>query len=643
MLIRTTTLQVILFFMGLTVHSQLVNTDSLKKVLSTSSSPGNLFETQLQLADNFRTQNPDTSVYYANMAIATAKKENDPIKIMRAEFYLASYNYNVGKPERALSLAEANMTALQKKPDQVSLLAQYTSFSGLCLMKLNRIKEALERFYTALKLAEQSNDYMMQARAKVNMGWAMMELNQHEKAIASFKDALKLLAERKLTTAYNGTIYSNLASSYGAINQLDSSLKYSQIAIGEARKNENITVEANGYYILGTTQIKQGKYNEALQSFLSAKPLREKIGDPFYIVSDMAEMGNLYAKLNKPQEGIAISKNALKIAADNKIDAKLPMIYSSLAANYEAAGNFKEAAEVYKKISDLKDSAYADANPKALAEMQTKYETEKKERQIQLQRFHITRQKFLIAGAIALLIFGSLLGYSQYKRYRSKQEVRMKNELMRQQQLATNAVIEAEENERQRIAKDLHDSVGQMMSAAKMNLSAFESEMKFAAKDQQVAFEKIIQLVDESCKEVRNVSHNMMPNALLKSSLASAIREFIDKLDQKKLQVHLYTEGLDERLDSNVETVFYRVIQECVNNVIKHASATTLDISLIKDRDGISGTIEDNGKGFNTLDKAKLEGMGLKNITTRIEYLKGTVEFDSTPGKGTLVALYVPV
>lgn len=219
----------------------------------------------------------------------------------------------------------------------------------------------------------------------------------------------------------------------------------------------------------------------------------------------------------------------------------------------------------------------------------------------------------------------------------------MKNELMRQQQLATNAVIEAEEKERQRIAKDLHDSVGQMMSAAKMNLSAFESEVKFADKEQQLAFEKIIQLVDESCKEVRNVSHNMMPNALLKSSLASAIQEFIDKLDQKKLQVHLYTEGLDERLDSNVETVFYRVIQECVNNVIRHASATTLDISLIKDNDGISGTIEDNGKGFNTLDKGKLEGMGLKNITTRIEYLKGTVEFDSTPGKGTLVALYVPV
>ena len=135
----------------------------------------------------------------------------------------------------------------------------------------------------------------------------------------------------------------------------------------------------------------------------------------------------------------------------------------------------------------------------------------------------------------------------------------------------------------------------------------------------------------------------MMPNALLKNNLAAAIRELLDKLNNKALKIHVYTEGLDERLDSNMETVLYRVIQECVTNAIKHAGATTLDISLIKDKEGISGTIEDNGKGFETTDKEKFEGIGLKNITTRIEYLKGTVDFDSAPGRGTVVALFVPL
>jgi signal transduction histidine kinase len=642
MSIRTAITQLIFFLSTAIGYGQAANIDSLKKVLARTSGHDEQLEIELQLAEDYRTQNPDSSLYYANRALAIAKAESNPIKKIRAEFYQASYNYMMGKPEDALALAEKNMALLQK-PEQLSLLTQYTSFSGLCLMKLNQIKQALERFYTALRLSEQTNDYMAEARATVNIGWAMMELNQYDQAVASFKNALNLMAEKKIITTYNGTIFSNLAASYGALNQLDSALKYSRLAISEAHRNQNLTVEANGLFILGTTQIRQGKYNEALQSFLSAKPLREKIGDPFYIVSDMAEMGNLYVKLKKPQEGITVCKAALKIAIDNKIDQKLPMIYSALAANYESAGQFKEAADVYKKISDLKDSVYADANPKALAEMQTKYQTEKKERQIQQQKFRIARQKFLTWGAVGLLFLAGFLGYSQYKRYRFKQEAKMKTELMRQQQLATQAVLEAEEKERQRIAKDLHDSIGQMMSAAKMNLSAFESEMKFENGEQRVAFEKIIELVDESCKEVRNVSHNMMPNALLKSSLASAIREFIDKLDQKKLQVHLYTEGLDERLDSNIETVFYRVIQECVNNVIKHAAATTLDISLIKDNDGISATIEDNGLGFDASDKEKLNGLGLKNIVTRIEYLKGTVEFDSTPGRGTLVALHVPV
>ena len=124
--------------------------------------------------------------------------------------------------------------------------------------------------------------------------------------------------------------------------------------------------------------------------------------------------------------------------------------------------------------------------------------------------------------------------------------------------------------------------------------------------------------------------------------MGSAVKEFIDKIDTKIIKINLYTEGLNERLDGNIETVLYRVIQECVNNVIKHSGADKLDISLIKDADGIAATVEDNGKGFDMNDKLKFEGIGLKNITSRIEFLKGSVDFDSSPGKGTLIAIHVP-
>lgn len=233
--------------------------------------------------------------------------------------------------------------------------------------------------------------------------------------------------------------------------------------------------------------------------------------------------------------------------------------------------------------------------------------------------------------------------YSFYRRYKLKKEKELQLEIFKQQELSTKAILEAEENERKRIASDLHDGVGQIMSAAKMNLSAMGSEIPFTNEEQKRTFEKVLNLVDEGCKEVRSVSHNMMPNALVKAGLASAVREFINQIDARIIKTDLYTEGLNERIDSNIETVLYRVIQECVNNVIKHAKANHLDISLIKDTDGIAVTIEDNGKGFDSNNKNNFDGIGLKNIQTRVEYLKGTVEWNSALGKGTLVAIHIPV
>ena len=215
--------------------------------------------------------------------------------------------------------------------------------------------------------------------------------------------------------------------------------------------------------------------------------------------------------------------------------------------------------------------------------------------------------------------------------------------MLHQQEISSKAVIEAEENERRRIAAELHDGVGQMMSAAKMNLSAFEQELVFNDPGQRKNFENVIGLVDESCKEIRNVSHQMMPDALLKSGLISAVKEFLSKIDTRVLKVTLHTEGLNKRLEGNIETMLYRVIQECVNNVLKHSEADHMDISIFSDKEGIAATIEDNGKGFDVNAQRNTEGLGLKNIASRIAYLKGTVDYTGTQGKGTVVAIHIPV
>jgi signal transduction histidine kinase len=309
-----------------------------------------------------------------------------------------------------------------------------------------------------------------------------------------------------------------------------------------------------------------------------------------------------------------------------------------------------KAYEFSAKALTSRDSMMNMELQKQIAEMQVRYETEKKERllkeqelQLAQSQLDVQRRNILIGTITALALLLGLLAFLAYRRYQWKQEARLQAAVLAQQESATKAVLEAEETERQRIAKDLHDGVGQLMSVAKMNLSAFEARYPFSTQEDRLKFDKIIQLVDESCSEVRTVSHNMMPNALLKKSLGGAVREFISKLDSKQLAAHLYTEGLDEGLDPAVETVLYRVIQECVNNVIKHAQATSLDISIARETNQVTITIEDNGKGFDPGKMAGSEGLGLKNIRTRIAYLKGNVDFDSAPGRGTLVAIYVPV
>lgn len=634
-------LLVLALFANRILYAQVPKTDSLRKLISSEKDIDRKMDLLLLLSNEFRMRNPDSSAKVTDELVKLADREHNQTMHLRAELNKVYYYMSMSKPDSGLLLSSKNIRLLDKVKGADSLQSQYYSVAGLSLMRMNRQKEAMEHFYQALKKAEKGNDKLVMIKALHNLGWAYMELNQFEEAIHNFRSSIQL-AIQNLPVRFAAS-YNNLASCFGAIKQYDSLYKYVKEGIRIAQQQKNSEAEANGWNILGTAYTAQHKYNEALDCFLKAKPIREKIGDAFFIVSDLAVLSELYALMNNTTEGLRTGNEALKIAQEKNLQAKLPMIYKSLALNYEKNGNFLAASELYKKMNDLKDSIYSHASEEALAEMKTKYETEKKEKIIQEQQFNLTRKNYFITGISLLLLFGLALGWLFYNRNQLKQKAKLQQAVFEQQQLAANAVMKAEEKERQRIAKDLHDGVGQMMSAAKMNLSAFENEIQFNNADQKLSFERIIGLVDESCKEVRTVSHQMMPNMLLKSGLGKAVAEFLDKIDQKVIKVNLHVEGLQERLSEEVEIVLYRVLQECVNNVIKHSGASKLDIALIKDNDGVSATIEDNGKGFDMQQLGEESGMGLKNMKARIDYLNGTIDFDSSPGKGTLVAIHLPV
>ncbi len=589
-----------LLLLSVSVRAQ-VSIDSLRLVINSGKTYEDQINASIKLVENFQLKNFDSTLIEGEKALKLARKNTDSVSVAELKRQIGVASYFKGKYDVAATNFYESIAILEKTDNKKKLAPVYNDLAKL-YRKTRSLDRALENYNKADVIYRQLKD---------TAGIAMI-LNE------------------------SGVVFEYREDYKEAIRRYTASMKLAEAAgdsLGVSYSLSNIA----GVYVI------QKNYSEAEKNLLRALHIREMLKDSFAIALTYSDLG--VAMNNKGDYAKAIEYLTLsnKVAEGLKYPELQSNNYSELSAVAQKQGDFQKAFQYFLKRSALRDSLYALEKTKQIEELNSKYENARKEQQINEQQNRLRLQNYLFIGIAGLVLFTALLIHSKYKREKLKKEQQLQAAIMKQQEIAVKAVMEAEENERERIAKDLHDGVGQMMSAAKMNLSAFESEITFNSSEQQKSFEKIITLVDESCKEVRTVSHIMMPNALLKNNLSIAIRDFVDKLTNKNLQVHVYTEGLEERMDSNVETVLYRIIQECVNNAIKHAGASSLDISLIRDKDGISGTIEDNGKGFDTSDKENFEGIGLKNIITRIEYLKGTVDFDSAPGRGTVVALHVPV
>ncbi len=243
---------------------------------------------------------------------------------------------------------------------------------------------------------------------------------------------------------------------------------------------------------------------------------------------------------------------------------------------------------------------------------------------------------FVLAFLIEIIALSGLLAYRvKLIQDKSKRLLIEKNYI---QQQRTQAVLEAEERERIRIARDLHDGIGQTLAAARMTLGNYMSKKKIDAVEMQTSLD----LLEDSIKEVREISHNMMPSSLTKFGLVTALKQFTNKINSlDKLQIDLQVVGIKERFDEKIEMMLYRIVQEIISNIIRHAEARKVNIELVKHDSELILIVEDDGVGFDINNENS--GIGLKNIATRVEYLNGSVNFDSAIGYGTSVIVEIPL
>ncbi len=615
--------------------------DSLEKLIPIQND-SSLVQTLNELTWQYRMVDKDKAIEYGNKAIEYGIRIKFNKGIAQAYNDLGIIYFDKENYDTAILLYNKAINIRLQLKDQKGIARLYNKI-GIVYQKQGLFDRALENQFKALSLFEKAADQVGISYSLNNIGIVNQNMGLYEKAIEYQERSIKIKEAIGDKYGLSGS-YVNIGNDFLNLKKYDIAAAYYLKAVAITRTIGDKEYLSNALNNLGNLYLITGKLTEAIPPIEESFQLRDSLHDTKGMVSCLNNLADVY--IQKKMYDTAESK--LNLALNMGLEAvnckpEVNKLYFTLAKLYEAKGANDRALGMYKLYSSTKDSLYTDDLSQRFAELDTRYKSLENEKIIQQQQFDLTRKNYWIISISGLLVLSILLGYSWYKRYKLRQVRKIQAEIIIQQDLSTKAILQAEENERNRIAADLHDGIGQLMSAAKMNLSAFENDLLFKTADQKAAYQKAIALIDESCKEVRSISHQMMPNALLKSGLSSAIKEFIDKIDSSIIKINLHTEGLNVRLDSNVETVCYRVIQECVNNVIKHSGANRLEISLLKDLDGISATIEDNGKGFNLKELSKFDGIGLKNIRSRIQFLKGTVDFDSEPGKGTLVAIHVPV
>lgn len=737
----------ILFLIIGSVCAQQTQIQNLKeKISSYKKEDTTRLKLLLNISSKYLNQQVDSALKYA------LQSKNLASKLKVKKFELEAYEY-LGRAYSGKGNFKDALFAFQIEEQLASTYAEKSQTirnQGNIYIELGKPNEAISAYLRSLDIAYLSKDKLTIALTLSNIAYVYRQQAKYEEAVAYLIKAIKLGEEinhRPLLAGiyiqlaliqYNRKIYPD-AKNYAnqalnLYNQLDNKQgkATAYTIIGGCYSEKNDMVNASKYITeayslnvslgdrrqiatsaqnLAEIALKVKDYNQALSYSNTAINELKEINVVINLIGAYITRGKIFIALKDLEQAEEVIKLGLTLSRSGGYKAQEKRSMEALALLSAARGSHSDAFDIMIKANLLNDSLLNEVNSKQINELRTKYETEKKQQEIEIlneknrfqelnifnknlkidkqvlsienqkleinnknlkiaknegdikqksleakeqkqkikslhqqstiQQLQLKQRNVLLGIVLALFVVSATLSYLFYSHRKLKAKAQLQEEINKQQELAARAVLDAEERERRRIAGDLHDGVGQILSAALIKLNVLLNTLRLTGETNSQA-EQALALVNESYDEMRIISHQMMSNALIKVGLASAIKEFLNKIDKDVIRVTLETVGLKERLNEQTETVLYRVIQETVNNVIKHSGANRLDIIIIKDGEGVTATIEDNGKGF---DKTKIDlksGIGINNIYSRVEFLKGSIDIDSSQGKGTLISIFIP-
>lgn len=575
--------------------------------------------------------------------LKTVKNDTLKIKILNdltAQHWRINPSISIRHGETAIKIA--------KHVDKKYMATPYM-LTGYAYHLKGEDEQALNYSLKALKLSEETDNKLIYSSASYNMGAIYEKQREFSKAIGSYIHALqgyKDLHHKKgiaRTWESLGRIYSERGEKKKALDayykalEINKELNYQSDLASNYINIANLTFSKN-------LQKTFDFYNKALEIYL-------KQSDKRGIANAYINIAAYYQHTGFPDKAVLNLRKVVEMEQSISAAERLTA-YSAIVDGYKGIGDYNKALNYQEQYTQLKDSLYNAEKSKQVIEMQTKYETEKKEKenrilsqQNKIKTLEIAREKqkrkYQLLITTGIICFVAFVFFIIYSRFRYKQKtIRAKEQIERQKE-RFKAIIEAEEKERIRIAKELHDGLGQILSTAKLNVSGMEENI---AEDDKTLLQNSMTLIDEACEEVRNISHNMMPSVLTRLGLIPALRELSGKInDAGQINVTLRVSDFSDELNEALKISIYRIIQEILNNTIRHAHASKILIQIAQKENILDVTIRDNGIGFNTDNIENAKGIGWKNIFTRVSMLSGAININSVIKEGTETTIKLPV
>lgn len=619
--------------------------DSLYQAYVTSTDLNKKADLYYQLAEELSENDLEAAFKYADTLESIGRQNNNWQALARAEFLRADAYRQ--KAEYALALDHFNrdLAYRLKSADSLGLAKVYSNIAAVFKDRAMG-DSAIHYHLLSIKINEAKNEWKNIAASYANIGNLYGDLALPERALEYLQKALNIRLEHG---DEKGAIYTynNLSIAYEGMGDYTTALQNAQkgVALAEKYQNKFAAGVINGS--ISHLLHKLDRHMEAINYGQRSVKYLTELNRKANVVYPLVNLAMAYNALKQPHEALKYGRQGYAIMQELSLIDPMQIYYDEFSKAYEQIGDYREANQWLKKYVILNDSLFNAEKIKNIAELETKYQTQKKETelaeqklQLQNQEHKLFRQRALILGlliGIGLLSVSSVF-YLQRLRLRKKME--LDAAVIKEQKLGLKAVIEAQEAERTRMAKELHDGVAQELLAVKLGLQRFQLN---SSEEDKHTLGQLTELLDESCQEVRQISHEMLPPLLVKEGLVPSLRALLEKsLRHAGVQFEFDSPEIPN-LDTKVSLSIYRIVQELISNILKHSGADEVSMDIKTSGGVLELQIKDNGRGFSLDESLHKDSLGLWNIFSRVSTLGGHFKSEPNLPSGTVAILSIPL